>query len=375
MGVAELEQIKRVAEADGARDVGEALADRLERIKAEHRHEIEALVAQRDALVREVDDLKQTRDVFADEAGALNARNVELNSLNLAASRQLDATREAQSRLAYPQQPFGLSLRGHQKVSPGPGVPSTVASPSSVASHQPSHSLASSVGSPSTSFDSAPDPAFANVQISRVDPQPSAARKFKWGKGKAMETLAATATAPRGGPYANPPGRAHASSTDLGPGVRPHALQQVSILRPVRCEHCGDKMWGLQELRCGACGVYCHARCAPAFQGVCHHATNGASSSGDPDSLDMAGLVFGRDLAEMRPCPPPIVTACIAAVEAHAMDYEGIYRKSGGTGQVRLISAVFDRGETPDLADLERFNDVSATTSALKSASRRCGSN
>ena len=116
-----------------------------------------------------------------------------------------------------------------------------------------------------------------------------------------------------------------------------------------------------------------HARCAAAFQGACTHATNGASSSGDPDSLDMAGLVFGRDLADMRPCPPPIVTACIDAVEAHAMDYEGIYRKSGGTGQVRLISAVFDRGETPDLADLERFNDVSATTSALKSASRDDG--
>ncbi len=48
------------------------------------------------------------------------------------------------------------------------------------------------------------------------------------------------------------------------------------------------------------------------------------------------------------------------------MDYEGIYRKSGGTSQLRLITQLFERGQQFDLTDQSRFNDISAVTSVLK---------
>ena len=48
------------------------------------------------------------------------------------------------------------------------------------------------------------------------------------------------------------------------------------------------------------------------------------------------------------------------------MDFEGIYRKTGGASQVKMIQACFDRGEEFDLEDQDRFNDLGAITSCLK---------
>lgn len=48
------------------------------------------------------------------------------------------------------------------------------------------------------------------------------------------------------------------------------------------------------------------------------------------------------------------------------MNYEGIYRKTGGMGQTKLITQNFERGEDFDLEDLDKFNDVAAVTSCLK---------
>ena len=67
----------------------------------------------------------------------------------------------------------------------------------------------------------------------------------------------------------------------------------------------------------------------------------------------------GRDI-------PLIVEKCIAAVENRAMDYEGIYRKSGGAAQMRSIQVAFDQGNYIDLNDENEINDICAVTSVLK---------
>jgi hypothetical protein len=50
------------------------------------------------------------------------------------------------------------------------------------------------------------------------------------------------------------------------------------------------------------------------------------------------------------------------------MDYEGIYRKSGGSGQSKAITQLFERGDynSFDLQDTDRFNDICSVTSVLK---------
>lgn len=51
-----------------------------------------------------------------------------------------------------------------------------------------------------------------------------------------------------------------------------------------------------------------------------------------------------------------------------ALDYEGIYRKSGGSGQTKAITQLFERGDYDsfDLEDSDRFNDICSVTSVLK---------
>lgn len=50
------------------------------------------------------------------------------------------------------------------------------------------------------------------------------------------------------------------------------------------------------------------------------------------------------------------------------MDYEGIYRKTGGSGQSKAITQLFERGDYDsfDLLDTDKFNDICSVTSVLK---------
>lgn len=56
-----------------------------------------------------------------------------------------------------------------------------------------------------------------------------------------------------------------------------------------------------------------------------------------------------------------------------ALDFEGIYRKTGGSGQSKMITQLFERADyrTFDLLDTERFNDICSITSVLKSYLRQ----
>lgn len=83
--------------------------------------------------------------------------------------------------------------------------------------------------------------------------------------------------------------------------------------------------------------------------------------------------MFGRELSEQieidgQPVPI-IVTKCIEAVEDQGMDYEGIYRKTGGSSLSKQITQLFERGDYDsfDLRDMDRFNDINSTTSVMKS--------
>ncbi|KAF8249868.1 RhoGAP-domain-containing protein [Wilcoxina mikolae CBS 423.85] len=93
--------------------------------------------------------------------------------------------------------------------------------------------------------------------------------------------------------------------------------------------------------------------------------TNGGLSSDNGGYGTLA--MFGGDL-ELRTAfegakIPMVVQKCIQEVEMRGMDYEGIYRKSGGALQMRQIQDEFERGDDvqfgPDL-------DICSVTSILK---------
>lgn len=91
-------------------------------------------------------------------------------------------------------------------------------------------------------------------------------------------------------------------------------------------------------------------------------------------TLTSATVLFGTDL-ELR-CEfekrliPAIVSRCIEEVEERGMDMEGVYRKSGGSGQVKTIQAGFEKDPNGyDISDEDL--DIHAVTSALKQYFRK----
>ncbi|BGP26361.1 Rho-type gtpase-activating protein [Rhodotorula toruloides] len=340
-------------------EVAEALNSRLESIKDAHRDEISALVAERDDLLRQVAELKQVRDAHLAETAVLETRNVALAEKNADTTRQIDNLQESLSKmqLLSAKSP-ATSRNGH--------------------THSPSNaSLLSSVASGARSplatarYISSPGEGESMHRFARPEVVETSSRNKFWGKSKGKGEPS------KGNQQVPPPPPGNKSPVvsmragSIDSNVKQHVFQQTSILRPVRCDYCGDKMWGLAEVRCTACGSYAHAKCAPYLTGC--HPGGGSPVPPPDDTLNFTPTgppMFTGDLAMQAEKEgsdiPVVVSKCIAAVEAYGMNYEGIYRKTGGMGQTKLITQYFERGQEFDLEDRDKFNDIAAITSCLK---------
>jgi hypothetical protein len=202
----------------------QSLTSRLDTIKEQYREELEPLTAQREALIREIAELKESRDLVLEESSSLAAKNEDLAELNAQLNRQAEAMQDSLSR-QRPPTIFGKS-RGHPSGSP---------SLSSLAT--------------SATLHEAPEETARVVKVSKPESLMEAApRKFKWYKSsKGPETVTSSASISK--PLGLPMDR-NRNRPSMDTGVREHVFQQHSTMRFTRCEHCNDKMWGLQELRC-----------------------------------------------------------------------------------------------------------------------------
>ncbi|KAL1923579.1 uncharacterized protein VTP21DRAFT_8559 [Calcarisporiella thermophila] len=142
-----------------------------------------------------------------------------------------------------------------------------------------------------------------------------------------------------------------------------HQFNPTSFLRRVKCEVCGDKLWGLAEYRCAVCGMPVHAKCVRRAPTTCVVSKNSAKELESAKSG-----VFGCELTLLvgsgTEDVPLVLRRCIEAVERRGMDFEGIYRKSGGSSSVKSMQLAFDNGEDPDLNDPNL--DVCVVASVLK---------
>ena len=84
-------------------------------------------------------------------------------------------------------------------------------------------------------------------------------------------------------------------------------------------------------------------------------------------------VLFGSDLTSRcyheHLAIPSVVAHCITEVETRGMNQEGIYRKSGGSGQVKVIQVGFEKDGDYDISDPDL--DIHAITSALKQYFRK----
>lgn len=336
--VEELNTAKSPSYPDPPANLSRTLSMRLDNIKTQYQHDLVPLTQQRETLQREIAELKAVRDVFLEETTTLNARNEELAQLSAQYTRKLENPPETPQK-----QNVGRSASLRKKPPPTQQLtPPVISGP-----------MNPIVLPPSLSNDSQENLA----RVIKVDPDMTP-NKAKWFRSKTKDL---------------PTPGADGKGTKA---IQDHNFQQLSILRFTRCDHCGDKMWGSQ-LRCTICNVAVHVRCLNLVQASCNHnLPNGAreESHGPPPPS-----MFGRDLVEQVLADanrlgvdrhvPVIVEKCIDAVETLALDYEGIYRKTGGSNQSKTITQLFERGDylSFDLRDSDRFNDICSVTSVLKS--------
>lgn len=212
---------------DAADALSQSLTSRLDTIKEQYREELEPLTAQREALQREIAELRETREQFLEESTALAAKNEELAELNAQLSRQVDTLQDTLSRS---RTPTIFSKRTHPSGSP---------SLSSLAT--------------SATLQEVPEETARVVKVTKPEPIEAApARRFKWyksSKGPDMSNAPSAISISK--PLALPTDRRNLiqrPSTEFG--LREHSFQQHSTMRLTRCELCQEKMWGLQEVRC-----------------------------------------------------------------------------------------------------------------------------
>ncbi|KAI9497459.1 hypothetical protein BDB00DRAFT_868497 [Zychaea mexicana] len=302
--------------------------------------ELDSLKSERDTLRSETKELAKLRDDVINEMIMLNTKNAELSGMNNDLSRRVtEREREAAAVMA------GTSFirRGSEEVSNA--IVSTTAK---VIARDSFHGTQA----PKV-FKIKPKNFFK--KSNSADQQMMSWSSSSGSNGSATTTTTTTTTT------------SSSSSSTLSLKSR-HAFHPASFLRPTRCDVCNDKVWGRSDLRCQGCGFITHAKCLSNAPQLCVEQQHNQGRSNSLD--DLASSLFGIDLSEQvfkedRPVPR-VVEQCIEAVEARGMDYEGIYRKSGGAAQMRTIQRAFEQDLPLDLDDDEEFNDICAVTSVLK---------
>jgi Rho-type GTPase-activating protein 1/2 len=198
-------------EADETVRLSKALSVRFDNIKHQYQSDLLPLTAQKESFMREIAELRASRDAYLEETTMLSARNEELAQLHAKYLQRLDAASDNSS-----------DLHGRDSSLDKARAPP----------------LSSSVTSSTTAFSDESQP-FVNVQkpaeVVDATPVPKST-KFKWPGSRSQ------------------PMKEHAPG--LPGSVKPkprieHGFQQVNALRVARCDHCGDKMWG-SIMRCGS---------------------------------------------------------------------------------------------------------------------------
>jgi hypothetical protein len=341
---------------------------KLERLKQTMAGAVEALYEERNELLEEKNQITADRDRALVEFEQLSSKNAQLADMNNDLTHQIQERFKAQSgnSMDSPRPPTnGLGIYTHHNKDK-----SNVSVQLDDASLRPSNSstLFGSVASVSTypqamDQDSSMEPATVLSAPHVVNIRKGQAKKFNWKKGG--QTVAkGVSKGFKGAFYSekqerNPQWNGQTGS-DIGMpynasmtpmegapvGMSGGTLPRTATMDPARQPF----------------GLFKKTGTLPKSM------TNGAIPTAENPSI-----LFGSDLVERadyeRRQIPSVVTRCIQEVELRGMDIEGIYRKTGGSGQVKIIQEGFEKTEDFDISDTEL--DITAVTSVLKQYFRK----
>lgn len=245
--------------------MGRSFSIRLDTIKSQYSRELVPLTEEREALLREIAELKSARDVFLEETTMLNARNEELAQLNALYARRTEAAPIDNHMVDVPP----IILERMEKRSGSfdrqrTNTNGTVNGNGGISASNTVLTTSSSYGGSEDSADK-----FVKVQKNELPaggggngaPAGTNAEnaqtlrgKFKWmggGGGGAGNRINKENIQVVVNPSPEPPKQSLnlIQPMDEGPPRGKHTFQSISVLRITRCDHCGDKLWG-SLLRC-----------------------------------------------------------------------------------------------------------------------------
>jgi hypothetical protein len=203
-------------------------------------------------------------------------------------------------------------------------------------------------------------PTVVNIRKGKV-------QKFSWKKGsKAMAQNIAKGVNRTVGALQQPE-RPHGqglSGENIG---LPYNMTHVQVESPVNPVPMNGQNRQNMNTDAGRQGFFGFKKATPLPKNMA------SMNNSSPAIAEAASVLFGSELSERADYEkrqiPCVVTRCIEEVELRGMDMEGIYRKTGGNSQVKLLQDGFDKNENFDISDPDI--DITAVTSVLKQYFRK----
>lgn len=340
---------------------------KLERLKQTMSSSIEQLFEERDELLEEKNQAIADRDRALVEFEQLSSKNAQLADMNNDLTHQIqERFRSANTNMESPRPPTnGLGIYTHHNKDK-----SNVSVHLDNASLRPSENSGTTVyGSSNSSYphpmeqDPSMEPATLLSAPHVVNIRKGQAKKFNWKKGG--QTVAKGVTKGFKGAFSSGQERSiHQWPGQTGDSIgMPYNMTMEPVQSPAPNASGTNlpRSTSNDPSRQGF-GLFKKSQSMPK-----------SMSSGNILAAEAPSILFGSDLVERadyeRRQIPSVVTRCIEEVELRGMDIEGIYRKTGGTGQVNLIKEGFDKSEDYDISDPDL--DITAVTSVLKQYFRK----
>lgn len=329
---------------------------KLERLKETMSDAVEALYEERNELLEEKEQIIADRDRALVEFEQLSSKNAQLADMNNDLTHQIQERFKSQSGTNVdvsrpPMNVLGIyTSHNKDKSNASLHLDDTSLRPSTSAT------MLGSIGSSyqqSTDQDSTTEPAvLAAPHVINI--RKGQAKKFNWKKGG--QTVAKGVSKGFKGAFSSTdrernPQWAGQSGDSIG---LPYNMTMTAVEAPVPT---GPQRPGNNQ----GFGLFKKGAMPKSF------------SNGNIAAAEAPSILFGSDLVERadyeRRQIPSVITRCIEEVELRGMDIEGIYRKTGGSGQVKLIQEGFDKTEDFDISDPGL--DITAVTSVLKQYFRK----
>lgn len=317
---------------------------KLEKLKQSMSASLEQLHAERDAMVEEKDHAVADRDRALLEFEQLSSKNAQLADMNNDLTHQIQERFKNHSDIRSPMSGLGI-YQQHRGTS--------------------NHSIHLDNSSIQTGTTLIPDqeepileagPTVVNIRKGKV-------QKFSWKKGsKAMAQNIAKGVNRTVGALQQPERREQFSGENIG---MPYNMTHTVVESPVsQAPLNGQNRQNIDPAKQGFFGFKKSSTMPRSL---------GAMNNSNLDIAEAANVLFGSELSERADFEkrqiPCVVTRCIEEVELRGMDIEGIYRKTGGNSQVKMVQEGFDKNENFDISDPDL--DITAVTSVLKQYFRK----